>query len=114
MEPFSSSKTDSWLPWFLRGLLILGFLIFIGRIVELTVIKGAYFRRLAEGNRVRRVPIIAARGRILARGGEVLVGSNEVKKSLVFDPESGYEKREVLESIKKEDLAIFTEGYMDV
>jgi len=92
METLSSSKTQSWLGWFLRGVLILGFVIIIGRLLELQIIKGDYYRDLAEGNRIRRVPITAPRGKILARGGEVLVSNNEVEKRIVFDPESGYEK----------------------
>ena len=92
METLSSSKTQSWLGWFLRGVLILGFVIIIGRLLELQIIKGDYYRNLAEGNRIRRVPITAPRGKILARGGEVLVSNNEVEKRIVFDPESGYEK----------------------
>ena len=82
METLATSKTQSWLSWFFRGTLILGFLILIGRLSELQIIKGGYFRSLAEGNRIRRVPIVAPRGRILARGGEVLVGNKKVEDSL--------------------------------
>ena len=92
METLSSSRGQSWLSWFLRGLLILGFLVLVGRVIELQVIKGAYFRRLAEENRIRRVPIAAPRGKFLARGGEVLVGNREIKRRIVFDPEEGYQK----------------------
>src|SRR3989304_1715539 len=67
---------QSWLSWFLRGILILGFLLLIGRTVELQVIKGSYYRTLSEENRIKRVPILAPRGRILARGGEVLEGAD--------------------------------------
>jgi len=67
---------QSWLSWFLRGILILGFLLLVGRTVELQVIKGSYYRTLSEENRIKRVPITAARGRILARGGEVMDGSD--------------------------------------
>jgi len=70
----------------------LGFLILVGRLLELTIIKGAYFRSLSEENRIRRIPISAPRGRILARAGEELVGNKEVKKRIIFNPESGYEK----------------------
>ena len=95
MESFSSSKIDSWLPWFLRGLLLLGLIILLGRVFELQLIKGYYFRQLAEGNRVRRVPIVASRGKIFARGGETLVGNKEIKRAVVFDPQEGFEKLEV-------------------
>lgn len=92
MHTLVSSKTQSWLSWFLRGLLILGFLVLVGRLIELQIIKGQYYRTLSEGNRIRRVPIVAPRGNIIARGGEILVGNKEVKKKVTFDPEKGYEK----------------------
>ena len=91
MENLSSVKTQSWLAWFLRGILILGFIILFGRLFELQVIKGNYFRNLSEGNRIRRVVISAPRGQILARGGEVLVGNKEVKRRIIFNPQEGYE-----------------------
>ncbi len=72
----TSNKNQSWFSWFLRGVLILGFLILIGRLIELQIIKGAYYRKLSEGNRIERKKIPAMRGKILARGGEVLSGSD--------------------------------------
>ncbi|QQS39433.1 hypothetical protein IPM62_02375 [Candidatus Woesebacteria bacterium] len=92
METLSQSRSQSWLSWFYRGVLILGFLILVGRLFDLQIIRGAYFRSLAEGNRIRRVPITAARGEILARGGELLVGNTKVKKHVTFSPTEGYEK----------------------
>ena len=75
MQTLASSKQQqSWLSWFLRGLLILGFLILIGRLVELQLIQGSYYRKLSEGNRIDRIKIVASRGKILARGGEFLSG----------------------------------------
>jgi penicillin-binding protein 2 len=70
----TSNKNVSWFSWFLRGVLILGFLILTGRLVELQIIKGDYYRKLSEGNRIERIKIPAQRGKILARGGEVLAG----------------------------------------
>lgn len=68
------NKQESWFSWFLRGLLIVGFLILIGRLFDLQIIKGSYYRKLSEGNRINRVKIKAPRGKILARGGEVING----------------------------------------
>lgn len=79
MESLASVKTQSWLSWFLRGITILIFLILLARIFELQIIKGNYFRMLAEENRIRHIRIQAPRGKILARGGEVLVGNIQVK-----------------------------------
>ena len=70
----TSNKNVSWFSWFLRGVLILGFLILTGRLVELQIIKGDFYRKLSEGNRIERIKIPAQRGKILARGGEVLIG----------------------------------------
>ena len=46
MEKLSSLEGDSWLSWFFRGLMILGFLVLFGRLVELQIIKGSYFKDL--------------------------------------------------------------------
>ena len=49
------------------------FLLFgLGRLFDLQIIRGSYFQTLAEGNRIRRIPIKAARGEILDRNGVVL------------------------------------------
>jgi penicillin-binding protein 2 len=112
MEKLSDLKTQSWLGWFLRGVLILGFVIIIGRLIELQIIKGDYYRGLAEGNRIRRVPITAPRGTILARGGEVLVGNKEVKKRVIFDPGSGYKKIEdISDAIEEEIITEWERNY---
>lgn len=103
MEKLAVQKA-SWLSWFFRGVLILGLAFLVTRLIELQVIKGNYFRALAEGNRIRRVPITAARGKILARGGEVLVGNKEVKKEVTFAPESGYKKVEPNKDSNPQDI----------
>lgn len=77
MQTYASVKQNqSWFSWFLRGVLILGFLILVGRLVELQIIKGNFYRNLSEGNRIERKKIAAERGKILARGGEVMEGSD--------------------------------------
>ncbi len=72
MNPLSSYHNQSWLSWFLRGLLILFFLILMSKMFEIQIIKGEYYRRLSEENRVRHIALPAPRGHILARGGEEL------------------------------------------
>lgn len=44
----------------------------IARLFDVQFIRGSYFQALAEGNRIRRIPIKAARGEILDRNGVVL------------------------------------------
>ncbi|OGM05724.1 hypothetical protein A2125_01045 [Candidatus Woesebacteria bacterium GWB1_43_5] len=98
--------------WFFRGILILGITVLLGRLAELQVIKGGYYRELAEGNRIRRVAIAAERGEIHARGGEVLAGSSKVLKKLKFNKESGFETRDVDEDGESGDvIASFSREY---
>lgn len=87
-----NTARQSWLSWFFRGLLALGVALLIARLGELQVIKGAYYKDLADGNRIRRVAIPAPRGQILARTGEIIAGNKEIKKRIVFDPKEGYKK----------------------
>lgn len=82
----------------------MGFLVLSARLIELQIIRGSYFRSLAEGNRIRRVPIAAPRGNILARGGEILVSNKEVKKRVIFDPESGYKKVDDIKNASFDEL----------
>ncbi len=90
MHTLSSEAKQSWLSWFLRGLLILLFLILIAKLIEVQVIKGAYYRELSEENRIRHVALPAPRGKILARGGEELAGNVEIKKRIKFSTERGF------------------------
>ncbi len=72
-----SPRPQGWLVWFLRGILFLGALILLGRLFELQIIKGAYFKSLADNNRIKRILIPAPRGKIIARDGEVIVDNNK-------------------------------------
>ena len=101
----ASSKNESWLSWFLKGLLILSFLILFARLFELQIIKGNYYRNLSEGNRIRKVKIIAPRGKIYARGGEVLIGNREIKKKIEFK-ETGEIIKTDAKDIVENDLVI--------
>jgi len=89
MHSLSSDNKESWLSWFLRGLLILLFLILFAKLVEVQIIKGDYYQNLAQENRIRYVTIPAPRGRILARGGEELATNIEIKKRVMFETNGG-------------------------
>jgi penicillin-binding protein 2 len=104
MDSLSTADKQSWLTWFLRGLLIVGFLILIGRLADLQIIRGKYYRVLAEGNRIRKVNIVAPRGKILASDGQVLVDNKRVQKRIVFDPEVGYVKSIDLDGAKEDEI----------
>jgi penicillin-binding protein 2 len=85
MYSFSTGKSQSWLSWFLRGILILLFLILFAKLFEVQIIKGEYYRTLSQDNRIRYISLPAPRGRILARGGEELATNVEVKKRVKFN-----------------------------
>ncbi len=103
MKSLSSNSNDSWLSWFLRGVLILLFLVLFAKLIEVQIIKGEYYRNLSDQNRIRRVTIPAPRGRILARGGEVIAGNIETKKRIVFDP-SGFTLTDDLNGASNEEI----------
>jgi penicillin-binding protein 2 len=97
METLVSNRTQSWLIWFLRGVLILIFLVLFGRLFELSIIRGAYYKSLSDGNRIRRIPIVAPRGKILARGGESLAINREFIGKADLQKEDTYKKGVIIE-----------------
>lgn len=54
---------------------VLVFTLLIGRLVYLQVAQGAYYGRLADGNRIRLVPIMAPRGILYDRNGVQMVSN---------------------------------------
>lgn len=103
---YSASKTQSWLSWFFRGVLVLGFLVLLGRLFELQIVKGAYYLSIAEDNRIRRIPITAARGQILARGGEALVGNVPITRRVILDAQAGYTKTDDLTNASQDEVVV--------
>jgi len=55
-----------------RWLLTIVFGLFLTRAADLMIIKGSYFRRLADNNRIKRIRLSPARGRITDRHGRDL------------------------------------------
>jgi penicillin-binding protein 2 len=104
MNSLATSKSQSWLSWFLRGILILLFLILFAKLFEVQIIKGKYYRDLSQGNRIRHVVIPAARGRILARGGEELATNVEIKKRVKFESDGSFKITEDLTGAKEEEF----------
>lgn len=104
MHSLSSETKQSWLSWFLRGLLILLFLILVAKLIEVQVIKGGYYRELSEENRIRHVALPAPRGKILARGGEELAGNVEIKKRIKFTTEHGFTLSDDLTNATPEEM----------
>lgn len=107
LQTLSSIKVQSWLSWFSRGLVILGFLILMARLIELQIVKGQYYKNLSNENRIRNVTIHAPRGRILARGGEELVGNTLIKKRLVKG-DKGFELSLNIDEARDEEIVTET------
>ena len=61
--------------WFeiLWWMIVVMFFILAGRVVFLTVLRGAHYQEVARGNSIRSIIISAPRGRILDRNGGSLV-----------------------------------------
>ncbi|MCK5378385.1 MAG: penicillin-binding protein 2 [Acidobacteria bacterium] len=58
------------------------------RLVQLQIIEGEKWARLAENNRLRRIPVPAPRGRIFDRQGVVMADNAPIWKLLVFPDEA--------------------------
>ena len=75
LEALMKKKNDDGrfriLFWIIVGI----FAILISRLVYLQLFAGDYYHNLAEGNRLRIIPIAAMRGILYDRNGQILVGS---------------------------------------
>jgi len=58
------------------------------RVAQLQLVEGAYWRRMAENNRLRRLPLAAVRGRIYDRRGQVLADNLPTWNLLLFPDEA--------------------------
>lgn len=61
------------------------FLILTVRLFQLTVVKGDYYRRLSEENRIKEIVIEAKRGAVVDRVGVVISSSNDPVAGVVKD-----------------------------
>jgi penicillin-binding protein 2 len=104
MNSLASSNSQSWLSWFLRGLLILLFLVLFAKLFEVQIIKGKYYQALSQENRIRHVVIPAPRGRILARGGEELATNVEIKKRVKFTTDGSFKITDDLTDMKSDEM----------
>jgi len=69
--------------YFFLGLLVIGFLVLLGRLFELQIIFGTKNRALAEGNRIKREILPAPRGMIYDRNGKELVRNAPIYRKKV-------------------------------
>lgn len=101
-------------------LVAIGLFILVGRIFYLQILRGGYYRALAEDNRIRLKPIIAERGIIYDRFGNELV-ENVPSFSLGIVPQSlprdaaaradVLAKVSLLSGLKTEDIENLLEKY---
>ncbi len=71
--------------WMFLACALLIFLFFgFGRLVDLQIISGKYHQALADGNRIRRIPIKAPRGEIVDRSGKPLARNIPIYKLATF------------------------------
>ncbi len=80
--------------YFFLGLLIISFLILVGRLFELQIIFGEKSRALAEGNRIKKEIIPAPRGIIYDRNGKELVRNIPIYRVKEFNSRVHSEERE--------------------
>jgi penicillin-binding protein 2 len=91
----NSEKTN---PVFIFKLIIIFIFLILGiRLFQLTVVKGSYFRRLSDENRLREYIIEPKRGEITDRNGEIIarteLGNKDEKKERI-ESKRIYEIRE--------------------
>lgn len=84
-----------------------------GRTAYLGVVKGQYYKEIANGNRMRHIPISAPRGKIYDRFGEVLVYNIPSLNLLAFPSDfiGDDEKKSLLLNSAK---TIFPERYEEI
>ena len=77
---------------------VLVFVSLISRLGYLQVVQGKYYGRMADGNRIKLIPIMAPRGSFLDRNGVPLV-SNRPSSTVSLIPISGPIPDEVIERL---------------
>jgi penicillin-binding protein 2 len=103
MNTLDNMPSAGWLNWFLKGTLLVVAIILFARLAELQIIKGNYYHTLSDENRIRHIPIIAARGEILGSDGQVIVGNILLKKKIIFTKD-GFKKDLNIDNANGNDL----------
>lgn len=67
-----------------QWLLVMMFAVLGLRLFQMQVLAGAFYRRRADLNHIRRTPVLPSRGRILDRHGRVLVGNRPIYSAYVI------------------------------
>lgn len=61
--------------WWLQAILILSFGILLVVVIKLNLIKGQYYRDMAQNNRITKITIVAPRGEILDKKGRTVANN---------------------------------------
>jgi len=80
---------------YLYWIIIVIFIILVSRLVYLQLFAGEYYHTLAEGNRLRAIPIAAMRGIMYDRNGQILVGSRPSFMVTYVPPKEGMSDEEL-------------------
>ena len=80
---------------YLYWVVIAIFIILVSRLVYLQLFAGEYYHSLAEGNRLRAIPIAAMRGIMYDRNGQILVGSRPSFMATYVPPKGGMSDEEL-------------------
>ncbi|MBI3290240.1 hypothetical protein HYZ78_02500 [Candidatus Microgenomates bacterium] len=95
-------------------ILLVGFLVLTARLIDVSVIRGNYFKDLADLNRVREIPIHAPRGEIFDRIGNKIAENVEKKKVLVFEkgkPVTFQDSDKITDPEKEVLVSIYVRNY---
>ncbi|MBV8621374.1 MAG: penicillin-binding protein 2 [Curvibacter sp.] len=74
-SPLLASKTPAWRSKFIVALILLGFVLLVGRAFYVQVLGNNFFRHQGEIRFARTLELPASRGRILDRNGRILASS---------------------------------------
>lgn len=80
---------------YLYWVVIAIFVILVSRLIYLQLFAGEYYHSLAEGNRLRAIPIAAMRGIMYDRNGQILVGSRPSFMATYVPPKGGMSDEEL-------------------
>ena len=81
---------------YLYWVVIAIFVILVSRLIYLQLFAGEYYHSLAEGNRLRAIPIAAMRGIMYDRNGQILVGSRPSFMATYVPPKGGMSDEELV------------------
>lgn len=75
LQALMKKKRDNGRFRYLYWIYIAVFVVLLVRLIYLQLIAGSYYHSLAEGNRLRAIPLAAMRGVMYDRNGQILVAS---------------------------------------